>query len=235
MKNTSFFTFASALLLGGLGAQTAAAQSAYLDPNQLIGNQTTGNSTFFVTAGNGSDGASHLKLSGPNSSSQGYIGYISGWNITNSNNISHEFIVRQNGNNNLVQAMAIRQNGQVSIGQQVPSTLHNDAKLSVDGKLVSKSVYVTPPNTWADFVFEPSYKRLPLPSLEEYLQLNKHLPNIPSAKEVMTKGYSLGEMDTKLLQSVEELTLYVIELGKQNTQLQARIVELEKQASATQR
>jgi len=57
--------------------------------------------------------------------------------------------------------------------------------------------------------------------LEAYLQQNKHLPAIPSASEVEAKGYSVTEMDAKLLQTIEELTLHVIELSKQVKELQA--------------
>jgi len=57
--------------------------------------------------------------------------------------------------------------------------------------------------------------------LEAYLQQNKHLPTIPSASEVEAKGYSVTEMDAKLLQTIEELTLHVIELSKQVKELQA--------------
>ena len=113
----------------------------------------------------------------------------------------------------------------VKIGAMAPTGTHADYALSVDGKVVAKSVYVTA-QSWADFVFEPTYQRLTLPALEQYVQTNKHLPHVPSAKEVETNGYGLGEMDAKLLQSVEELTLHVIELGKQNAQMRAELSEL---------
>jgi hypothetical protein len=100
--------------------------------------------------------------------------------------------------------------------------------------VVAKSVYVTTPNAWADFVFEPSYKPMGLAALEGYLLKNKHLPHIPSAKEVEANGYNVTEMDAKLLQTVEELTLQVIELGKQNQQLQVRLASLEKQQTTQQ-
>lgn len=118
----------------------------------------------------------------------------------------------------------------VKIGAMSPTGTHADYALSVDGKVVTRSVYVTSQN-WADFVFEPTYQRLTLPALEQYLQLNKHLPSIPSAKEVEANGYSLGEMDAKMLQSVEELTLYVIELNKRNEQLTSELAALRVQVA----
>jgi|GEM_PF-6133323 len=128
--------------------------------------------------------------------------------------------------------MQLTPDGNLRVGPTAPSGAHTDARLSVDGKFVSKSVYVTSQN-WADFVFEPTYQRMSLPALEAYLQRNKHLPAIPAAAEVEANGYNLGQMDAKLLQSVEELTLHVIELGKQNQLLQARTAELERQLAAT--
>lgn len=114
--------------------------------------------------------------------------------------------------------MQILANGQIRIGKTVP-TNHPDYKLSVEGKVVAQSLYVTSPSNWADFVFAPTYKPMPLPELETYLRTNKHLPYIPSAKEVEANGYSVADMDAKLLRTVEELTLQVIELRKQVDQL----------------
>lgn len=119
-----------------------------------------------------------------------------------------------------VQRMRIHPEGNVQIGQQRPLSSHADYKLAVDGKLVAKSVYVTSQG-WADFVFEPDYKPMALPALETYLQQNKHLPHIPAAKEVEANGINVAEMNAKLLQSVEELTLHVIALNKRVQELEA--------------
>ncbi len=110
--------------------------------------------------------------------------------------------------------------GQTQIGSQQPLSSHPDSKLSVDGKLVAKSIYVTTQG-WADFVFEPGYRSMSLPALESYLQKNKHLPHIPSAQEVESNGINVADMNAKLLQTVEELTLHVIALSKQVTALEA--------------
>ena len=90
------------------------------------------------------------------------------------------------------------------------------------GKLLAKSVYVTQAN-WPDYVFEPAYDLRPLPELERYVPAHHHLPALPPAAEVADAGVSLGEVDAQLLRSLEELTLHVIELGKQNQRLQARL------------
>lgn len=89
-------------------------------------------------------------------------------------------------------------------------------RLSVDGKIrASDIIKVYPQGQWSDFVFEKNYNLLPLSDVEKFIKKNGHLPEIPSAKEVETEGVELGSMDAKLLQKIEELTLYVIELQKE--------------------
>ena len=125
--------------------------------------------------------------------------------------------------------LKIRPSNQVQIGLAGPpaNSPHTDYRLAVDGKLVARSVFVTQATAnWADFVFAPSYALQPLPELEAYLKQNRHLPAIPSAAEVEKNGIDLGEMNARLLQSLEELTLHVIELGKQNARLQAEVTAL---------
>jgi len=69
---------------------------------------------------------------------------------------------------------------------------------------------------WWDEVFDESYKLMPLNQLESYIENNNHLPDIPKEKDVLENGIELGEMNTLLLKKIEELTLYVIELKKEN-------------------
>lgn len=81
----------------------------------------------------------------------------------------------------------------------------------------------------ADFVFEPDYELQPLHKVEEYIQTNRHLPGVPSADEYQKRGQvDISELQTLLLQKVEELTLYAIEQNKNNEALKQRIAELEK-------
>ncbi len=88
-------------------------------------------------------------------------------------------------------------------------------KLRVGGKIFSEEVRVQLQSAWPDYVFEKDYKRLSLVELEKFVTDNKHLPNIPSAKEVESEGQHLGEMQRKMLEKIEELSLYVIELKKE--------------------
>lgn len=100
-------------------------------------------------------------------------------------------------------------NGRVGIGTRNPQSL-----LAVNGKITAKEIQVTLVG-WADFVFLKNYRLRSLYEVEEFINENGHLPEIPSAKEVEENGINLGEMDAKLLQKIEELTLYVIELKKE--------------------
>lgn len=93
--------------------------------------------------------------------------------------------------------------------------------LFVEGGILSEDFAIGPKSSWADFVFEKDYQLTPLSEIETYISENKRLPEMPSAGEVQQDGYCLHEMNVKLLQKVEELTLYVIEQNK-------RIEELEK-------
>lgn len=89
-------------------------------------------------------------------------------------------------------------------------------------KVYAKSVEILDPVPRADYVFDDDYKLRPLNVLESYIQENRHLPDIPSAKQVSEKGYNVDEMNNRLLQKVEELTLYVIQQDKRIRELEAK-------------
>ncbi len=108
---------------------------------------------------------------------------------------------------------------QMMIGSNMPGG-HPDFMLSVDGKIVSKSLYITQ-NDWADYVFDDHYQLMSLDSLESYIKTNNHLPNVPTTEEIIANGNNAGETDRILLEKVEELTLYIINQNR-------RIEELEK-------
>jgi hypothetical protein len=109
--------------------------------------------------------------------------------------------------------------------------------LQVAGTIGAEEVIVS--STGSDFVFQPGYRLSPLREVAKYIGENHHLPGIPSAAEVKEKGVSLGEMQTKLLAKVEELTLHMIQeherndrLEQQNRELQERIAHLEAKDSS---
>jgi hypothetical protein len=89
-----------------------------------------------------------------------------------------------------------------------------------DGILTEKvKVAVACSAAWADYVFAPDYKLAPLAEVETYIKANKHLPNVPSADELVKDGLDLGTMQAKQMEKIEELTLYMIEMKKEIDQL----------------
>jgi len=115
-----------------------------------------------------------------------------------------------------------KENTKVCIGTTSFTDGTDVYSLSVNGNVRAKRVKVY--TTWADYVFEDGYKLPTLEEVEKYIAEEGHLQDIPSAAEVEVKGIELGEMNKLLLQKVEELTLYVIELNKQ-------VQELKKQSN----
>lgn len=106
--------------------------------------------------------------------------------------------------------MADGSNGNMTIGG---STIPANYKLTVEGTLGARRVKVQQ-GTWSDYVFHPDYQLPSLQEVESFVKINRHLPDIPSEKEVKADGLDLGEFDNRLLKKVEELTLYIIELNK---------------------
>ena len=68
---------------------------------------------------------------------------------------------------------------------------------------------------WADYVFAKDYKLMPLSDVEKFIKVNKHLPNVLSAEDLVKEGIDLGKMQAKQMEKIEELTLYLIEMKKE--------------------
>lgn len=107
------------------------------------------------------------------------------------------------------------------------TALGSGVKFQVNGKVKCKEVEVavTP---WPDHVFNGSYNLMSLNEVEAYINANKHLPGVPSELEVSENGVNVGQMSATLLQKIEELTLYMINLQKENDALKVRVSNLEK-------
>ncbi|MEZ5199456.1 MAG: hypothetical protein R2764_24660 [Bacteroidales bacterium] len=117
--------------------------------------------------------------------------------------------------------------GKVGIGVSgIPSeALDVNGNANINGEIVCGGIEVTDITEWKDYVFEPDYDLPGLSEVEAFIIEHKHLPGIPSGKEVMGNGINLAEMNALLLQKIEELTLYVIRQEKEINNLKEKIYD----------
>ncbi len=125
--------------------------------------------------------------------------------------------------------MQIKGDGSVSIGTTTPAT---GFKLSVYGKVICEELKVQVKGAWPDYVFSHDYILKPLPQLETFIKDNRHLPGIPNAVTMKTDGLTVGDMQTRMMEKIEELTLYIIDQDKklkaQQEQLNQQQAEISK-------
>lgn len=118
--------------------------------------------------------------------------------------------------------------GKVLIGNSDPINYNfpGNHKLYVEGGIVTDRINLALVNDWADYVFDENYKLMPLQELENYIKEKKHLPNVPSAEEVRTNGINVIKMHTTLLEKIEELHLYALQLQEDNDLLDKQITQM---------
>jgi len=128
--------------------------------------------------------------------------------------------------------LTIAPDGNVGVGTTNPQAKLDVAgsfkaqSAKINGLLCAKEVRVQLSGSpcWPDYVFNRDYNLLPLQELEQFVTENKHLPDVPSATEVEANGVNIGEMNALLLQKVEELTLYIIQMEKRLSELEGKKV-----------
>lgn len=130
-------------------------------------------------------------------------------------------------NKNWISALTLYGNGSVGIGftttYNTGDYRNQNYKLAVNGGILCEEVKVIVDVPDADYVFDKDYKLSSLAEIEAFINLHKHLPNIPSAETFKNEGYKIGEMDEMLLRKIEELTLYAIELNKKILMLEEKL------------
>ncbi|MBK7651143.1 MAG: hypothetical protein IPJ20_11020 [Flammeovirgaceae bacterium] len=139
---------------------------------------------------------------------------------------SYGFHTFYSGNSTGSEKMRITGTGNVGIG----TTNTGSFKLAVAGKIAANEevrVFIAGTTVFPDYVFDPSYELPKLEETEKYIKENRHLPEVPSAADVEKNGMSLNDMNVILLKKVEELTLYMIEMKKENKELKERIEKIE--------
>ena len=120
----------------------------------------------------------------------------------------------------------MRVQGNLGVGLASTTAIPANYKLAVGGDVIAERVVVKLQTAWPDFVFKKNYGLRPLSEVEAFINQNNHLPEVPSAAEVADKGIDVGAMNAKLLQKVEELTLYLIEMKKENEKQNQEIEKL---------
>jgi hypothetical protein len=173
------------------------------------GNPTTGDKTLIRA--NGTNARLTFDYNGEGAS------YYDGVSHNLRNAQGEQIMVVNNSSINTFRQLIANQ--RILIGS---SDAPSDYKLAVNGNIIANKIVVKQ-FPWADFVFKPEYKLPPLSIVEQHIKEKGHLQDIPSEKEVNEKGLDLGDMNAKLLQKIEELTLYIIAQEK-------RIQKLEEQS-----
>lgn len=124
---------------------------------------------------------------------------------TNSTNNTGSFVIRTNGANR----MYVDSDGNISIAT---SAVASGYKLNVNGKAIVEELKVQLSQNWPDYVFSDKYKLKNFDELRTYIATHNHLPNIPSAKQIESSGLEVGDMQRRMMEKIEELTLYVLQL-----------------------
>jgi hypothetical protein len=138
-----------------------------------------------------------------------------------------------NANDNTILSLVGNKNGG-GVGIKT-SSVPAGYVMAVNGTAIAEEVVVKQSTEWPDYVFkDPNYKLPDLKEVETFIKQKKHLPGIPSKKEIVQNGQHLGAIQTKLLEKIEELTRYVIELEKRDNEKSREIDELKDRLNALQ-
>jgi len=146
-----------------------------------------------------------------------------------SSGIGYSFVIDDTGLGTEPELMVKWGTGAVAIGT---TNIPAGVKLAVRGKVLAEEVEVQLFQNWPDYVFDDDYELMPLPELHQRIRENRHLPGIPPAHEVEKDGLAVGAMQVKLMEKVEELTLYVIQIDRELEGVKTRNTQLERELAA---
>jgi hypothetical protein len=205
-----------------------------VDDDIRIGTNLTNDLGMFIVRTNGSDrmsvngegkvtiaapgGQYNMLCIGENSVGVAGIDFKAGGNFTRgylSFGVDHGSIIQYGGKFSISTSgvgMSWLSNGNLVMGANDGATGY---KLSVNGKVIGTEFTTMAYNNWPDYVFADDYKLKPLSDVKKFIAVNKHLPNIPAASEIEKNGIQLGDMSKRLMEKVEELTLYILQLQDQ--------------------
>lgn len=212
---------------------SAAAYGVYT----YIGNGATTGSNYALYAANFNDGHSARLVgktwitggddAGYNSHGYLQLGTTSAANVVfddneilaRDNGLASDLHMQRDGGNLLLCELEL---GAVGIGIADAANLPSGYLLAVDGKGIMEELRVELSGAWPDYVFEDDYALPELDELDQFIKTHGHLPNIPSAKEVHANGLHVGEMQRRMMEKIEELTLYIVQLKKEIDDLKSR-------------
>ena len=117
---------------------------------------------------------------------------------------------------------------ETSVSQPRLSELANHVA-SVDGKITGEELRIRNSVNWPDYVFSEEYNLMSLDVLESSINQNGHLPGVPPASVVKEEGIMVGDMQKVMMEKIEELTLYIIDINKENKELRQQLNELQKE------
>ena len=181
----------------------------------------------------------NMRLTIPSSSNPIYGMDISAKSFVSPTNAANSYYLRMRdigSGESAPDVFIVKGNRNIGIGTSSPTQrLDVSGNIKADGAYINGIVYTNEVKVeatkWSDFVFDKDYKLPTLQEVENHINEHKHLPDIPSEAEVKENGVSLGEMQAKLLQKIEELTLYTIELNKTVKEQGEKIQKLEAERS----
>ena len=189
------------------------------DPQSRLDVQSTQNGKSLRLLGDNLDLDFHI---GHNGTSHGFYWRYKG---TGSGNLNDLELWSNNQNGNDLMVYKVHQDGNIFFQQNlgIGTESLGSHQLAVEGSIGAREIKVEVGPNWSDFVFYDEYKLRTLEEVEQHINEKGYLPEIPSKEEVTENGINLGEMNAKLLQKIEELTLYLIEQNKQNQAQQGQL------------
>jgi len=149
--------------------------------------------------------------------------------LARNNGAGNDLFIQDSGGNVLMCASEL---GRVGIGITAGQNLANGYIFSVDGKIIAEEMRIQNSDNWPDYVFADHYDLMSLDELKKSIAINKHLPNVPSAETMEQDGILVGDMQKRMMEKIEELTLYVLDLNEINKKQQAEIDELKEKVKA---
>jgi len=240
----AFDTPKTTIRLGGFGSTTEARILFELPSNPMDYNITQFGSSLYIGRTLGSDGISEDIVIDPQS---GYVGIGTGEpdtrltvnGGTDVGNTSGGFLQlgmdstlnigfdnnEIQARNGLVVSRLVLNNGggAVQIGSAVAPAGYS---LAINGKAICEELKIQASSNWPDYVFNDNYSLPTLSALSEFIATHHHLPNIPDAATIASEGIEVGDMQKRMMEKIEELTLYILQLEEKYTKLSSEMDDL---------